>query len=382
MGRYQRGYIYEAFGAFHVRYRLEEIVEGKPVKKQRSHRLCTKDREHPSTSSKSVRRLCDGFMATINNQLPNQPKANLTIAAFWENTYWPFVQENLKPSTIYGYNQIWNQHLKPHFGNMTLREYRKGMGSAFLTKLAKTLRPRTVQHIKNLASGIFTHAANLDEVESNPWQFCKVLGKTKTHRETEHYTLEEMENIISALVDHVDGQLVMALCFFLGLRKGEIQGLQWSDIDGGYLHVRRNITRAMRTVRAVTTPKTKKSVRSLPLIQPVKGLLSLWRAKCDSGQVWLFQNERGTSQDLDSLAARIIKPALAKEKLGWKGFHAGRRGLGTELRQITGNSTAGRDVLGHEDEGLTKDHYEGQLPEEALRGMKLLEAKALSNGGK
>jgi len=372
MGRYQRGYIYEAFGAFHVRYRLEEIVDGKVIRKQRSHRLCTKDREHASTTSKAVRRLCDEFMATINTRVTQEPKADLTIAAFWEHTYWPFIQENLKPSTIHGYNQIWNQHLKKHFGDTTLREYRKGMGSVFLTKLAKTYRPRTVTHIKNLASGIFTHAANLDEIDSNPWSFCKVLGKTKAHSATKHYTLEEMENIISALVDHVDGQLVMALCFFLGLRKGEIQGLQWGDIDNSHLHIRRNITRFH-----VTTPKTKKSVRSLPLIQPVKGLLSLWRAKCESNQVWLFQNERGTSQDLDALSARIIKPALAKEKIEWKGFHAGRRGLGTVLRQLTGNSTAGRDVLGHEDEELTKDHYEGELPEVALMGLKMLEAKSL-----
>ena len=32
----------QAFGAFHVRYYVTEIVEGKPVKKQRSHRLCAK----------------------------------------------------------------------------------------------------------------------------------------------------------------------------------------------------------------------------------------------------------------------------------------------------------------------------------------------------
>jgi hypothetical protein len=54
----------------------------------------------------------------------------------------------------------------------------------------------------------------------------------------------------------------------------------------------------------------------------------------------------------------LFGKALARAaKLEWKGYHAGRRGLGTVLRQITGNSTAGRDVLGHEDEGVTKDHY-------------------------
>lgn len=364
MGRYQRGHVYEAFGAFHVRYRVDEIVDGKLVRVQRSHRLCTKEKGQTDTS-KSVQRKCAEFMANINAQVPGKPQeTDLTIAAFWEHTYWPFVQANLKPSTYLGYEQVWKQHLKDHFGTMTLRDYRKGIGSLFLTKLAKTYRPLTVQHIKNLASGIFTHAANLDLVESNPWSFCKVLGKQMPDGVTEHYTLEEIENIISALVDHVDCQLIMALTFFMGLRKGEIQGLQWGDIDAEYIHIRRNITRGH-----ITTPKTLKSVRSIPIIHPVKTLLLLWRAKSKSEEVWVFQ------RNLMTVARKTIRPVLEKAELPWRGFHAGRRGLGTVLRELTGNSTAGRDVLGHEDDGVTKDHYEGKLPEVALAALKMLEAK-------
>ena len=62
------------------------------------------------------------------------------------------------------------------------------------------------------------------------------------------------------------------------------QGLQWGDIDGGYIHIRRNITRGH-----ITTPKTKKSVRSIPIIQPVKGLLRLWRADVPTEDVWVFK---------------------------------------------------------------------------------------------
>lgn len=374
MGRYQRGYIYEASGAFHVRYRHEAIVDGELVRVQRSRRLCEKT-QGLTLASKSVRRLCDEFMATINAQEPGQPApTDITIAGFWDQIYWPFISDNLKPSTVHGYKQIWDQHLKPHLGTRTLRDYRTPDGNIFLTTLAKKYSRRTVSHIKNLGSGIFTHAVNVGKVDSNPWHDCKVLGKTKPVEETEHYTLEEIENIISALVEHVDCQLIMALCFFLGLRKGEIQGLQWGDIDieAGWLHVRRAITR-----RIVGTPKTKKSIRSLPLIQPVKGLLLLWRAKCEPEHVWVFQTERKTPIELKDTAKHVIRPALEKAGCEWKAFHAGRRGLGTWLRKETGNSTAGRDVLGHEDEGVTKDHYEGALPELAIGALKLLEAKAL-----
>ena len=41
----------------------------------------------------------------------------------------------------------------------------------------------------------------------------------------------------------------MALAYFFGLRKGEIQGLQWNDLDADFVHVRRNITRGH-----ITTP--------------------------------------------------------------------------------------------------------------------------------
>jgi hypothetical protein len=58
-------------------------------------------------------------------------------------------------------------------------------------------------------------------------------------------------------------------------------------------------------------------------------------------------------------------------------YYSGRS-LGTVLRKLTGNSTAARDVLGHEDEAVTKDHYEGKLPEVAMSALKMLVAKTLS----
>ena len=74
----------------------------------------------------------------------------------------------------------------------------------------------------------------------------------------------------------------------------------------------------------------------------------------------------------------MIRPALRKAGCEWKSFHVGRRGLGSELRAITGNSTAARDVLGHTTTQVTEDHYEKRLPEVAFGALKLLEAKTPS----
>ena len=158
------------------------------------------------------------------------------------------------------------------------------------------------------------------------------------------------------------------------MRKGEIQGLQWADIDGDYIHIRRAFSRGV-----VGVPKSKKSVRAIPIIQPVRIPLMLWRRKAGDGAVWVFPNSEGNAWDMANFATKIIKPALKKARIEWRGFHAGRRGLGTELRSITGNSTAGRDVLGHTTTRVTEASYEHTLPEDALRGMKLLEAKLVQS---
>jgi integrase len=366
--RHQRGYVYEASGAFHVRYYT--AVDG--VRKQKSHRLCTKDRAtgHGSKSAKAVQLLAEDHMRLVNADTP--ATSALTVVEFWDNTYLPFITENnLKPSTLLGYQQIWTQHLKAHFGPTLLNDYRTSLMTNFLTKLSKTYRPRTLNHIKWLASAIFAHAVATGKCETNPIRDAKVLGKTLGDGVTEAYSLEEIENVISALVDHVECQLIMALAFFLGLRKGEIQGLQWGDVDADYIHVRRNLTKGKGGLH-LTTPKTKKSVRSIPLIQPVRGLLLLWRAKNPDGG-FVFAN------NLTTLSRTTIRPALDKAKLKWRGYHAGRRGLGTALRTLTGNSNAGRDMLGHSNAQVTEAHYEAPMPDEVLRGMKLLEAKSTTD---
>ena len=378
MSRYQSGYIYEASGAFFVRYYVSEIVDGKPRRVQLSHRLCSKDDKHHSRTCKPVRQECEKFMRTINDRAPGANERDITVTEFWEKTYLPFAESNLRKSTVWGYKQIWNQHLKAHFAEMTLREYRTHMGSLFLTSLAKKLGRHTIQHVRSLASGIFTHAIGVSEViESNPWHDVKVLGKTKEPGETQHYTLEEAENIIRALVDRVDCQLIVALAFFLGLRPGEIAGLRWEDFDENAVHIRRAAARGV-----VGETKTKSSVASVPLIAPVRIPLNLWREKSGNpSEGWVFPSTTGKDSPLDlkSLVQRVIVPTLKEKKMEWKTLYAGRRGAGTILTQLTGDALAAQQILRHKNLAVTTGHYVKQIPTAGLEGMKLLEAAA-TNG--
>ena len=383
MSRYQSGHIYEASGAFFVRYYVSEIVDGKATRVQRSYRLCGKDDKYHSRTCKAVKQKAADHMDTVNANAA--PVNDQTIVAFWEKTYLPFAEENLRASTVHGYKQIWGQHLSTHFGTIALKDYKTHMGSLFLTSLAKKLGRHTIQHIRSLASGVFAHAVNVGVIESNPWHDVKVLGKTKEPGETAHYTLEEAEDIISALVEHVDCQLIVAFAFFLGLRPGEIQGLRWEDIDSEpdeqglrWIHIRRAVAR-----NVIGETKTTSSVASLPLIAPVLIPLNLWRAKRGNPvEGWIFPNGRSKPVDLRSVIGRTIVPTLTAKKIEWKTLYAGRRGAATILTQLTGDALAAKELLRHKNIAVTTDKYVKAIPEALLKGIRLLEAAATSSDKK
>ena len=362
------GCIYERHGAFHFRYYI--TVDGEKIR--RSELLHTKDDVYKSRSCDAVKELADAVRQRVKAEAksPLELGASQTLHEFWEKTYLPFIEGNKKVSTVRGYVQIWNQHLKEHFAEQTLQEYRTHVGSKFLLSLTKTQGLRTLNHVRSLASGIFTHAINLGLLEQNPWHDVKILGKVSPPKPTDWYTLEEAENIISALVDHVDCQLVMALACFLGLRPGEIAALRWEDFDDDYVHIRRAIAAGV-----IGTTKTPESVASLPLLGRVRLFLNLWHEKCGRPKVgWVFENERRNPINLKDVVRRIIRPIVEGAGLKWKSIYAGRRGAGTAVIGLTGgNYAAAQELLRHKHMTTTLQFYKKQTQQALADGVKALE---------
>ena len=95
------------------------------------------------------------------------------VVEFWDNVYLPFIESNnhLEHATVHGYKQVWNQHRKRHSGTLQLTDYKTHITSNFSTGLAKTLRPRTLNCIKWLASAICSCRCNR-QLRNEPHQGC------------------------------------------------------------------------------------------------------------------------------------------------------------------------------------------------------------------
>lgn len=389
----QNGYVYEGSDgkSFHVRYYVTEIVDGQSVRKQRSHKLCEKNRDtgHARVTSDKVQLLAQEFMLKVNHsQHTSQSlQQDMLITDFWEQRYLPYNEEIVpltgkprkKPSTMRGYKQIWNQHLRNHFSKITLQQYEPNFGTQLLQSLTSTQRKTTLKHIRAVGSALFRLAVVEHRIKVNPWHDVVMPDDAIESEDTKHYTMEEAENLISALVDHVDAQLVLALACFLGLGPAEIAGLQWGDIDKDWVHIRRNKVRG-----EVVTPKTKERMASVPIIDRVRVPLELWRKKCENtdGEAWVIV-------DLPNMINRVIKPHIIGNKecyrcektpkvvkgVTWKGLYAGRRGACTAVVEATGgNYAVAQALLRHKKMTTTLNVYKKQITPDAFKaGMKLFQ---------
>ena len=116
--RIQKGSIIQIGTSFYVRYWCDGTKkDGPPGRVQRSEFLCEKDAQHHRADCKAVKLLCDEVMLHINSPRKTV-SADITVEKFWEAVYLPWAREinprvgesNLRPSTIAGYEQIWEQH--------------------------------------------------------------------------------------------------------------------------------------------------------------------------------------------------------------------------------------------------------------------------------
>jgi integrase len=380
--RHQRGYVYEASNAFHVRYYTTAIVNGESKRVQRSVKLCDKNRDagHGTKSAKAVQALAEEHMRGVNAAATPTPSALLTVVEFWEKHYLPYCETGwkgtgMRASSIKGFKQVWNQHLKTHFGTTTLQQYTAAQARRFLSSLKTKQGKNTLKHIRALASAMFSEAIERDLVNgANPWH-VKIPKDCKETAPTQHYTMEEAENLISALVEHVDAQLVFALTCFLGLGPAEISGLQWGDVDVDWIHIRRN-----KPAHGVEgPPKNQERMAPLPLIDQVRVPLELWRAKCAAtgDGDWVIV-------DLPNMINRVLKPHVMGGRVcercektpdasgvTWKGLYAGRRGAITAVIEATGGNYAVAQALArHKTMDTTLRVYKKQItPQGFVAGM-------------
>lgn len=198
--------------------------------------------------------------------------------AQWSTSWLQSIKGTVKDNTYnLSYVNSVDNHLIPYFGKMNLSDIKKIHVQTFFNEKSKTYSKETQKKIRMCLSAIMESAIDNELIFRNPCRNVKLAGKESEQKQI--YTKSQVDLVVKFAQDHRFGLEIMMLLAY-GLRRGELLGIKWEDIDfnNKALHIRHAVadvedpdTHKMKIV--VDDPKTDFSIRDLPLSDSLAELL-------------------------------------------------------------------------------------------------------------
>ena len=218
-----------------------------------------------------------------------------------------------------------------------------------LSRETGTLFASLAIEVKSSPASAFKQQGYFDG--ENPVKDSAVNPSAPAPAETYAYSLEEINSILLHIAE--PATTAFAVAAYTGLRSGEIEGLRWEDYRDGEIHVSRSIWNGH-----ATDPKTRQSCAAVPVIRQLADRLEMHRFRCNNVQSGpIFATGKGTPQNMNNLLHRLILPALQKAGIEWHGWHACRRGLGSNLYAMGVQDMVIKSILRHANVTTTTSYY-------------------------
>lgn len=205
------------------------------------------------------------FMQNTREQQPQRSSVLLKDYVHkWMTTY---KVHKLKPTSITTYEKWLNAHILPAFGERSIISITTDDIQQFLND-RKDMSSKSLTMMKNLMGEIFKDAAEDGLIEKDPTSSRRLVIPSDKVTEREALPLADFKDILGRLSDlPAEERRLLALLMLTGMRRGEVLGLRWEDIDleNRFIHVRRNVTHPQTNQPHIGTPKTKSGTRDIPL---------------------------------------------------------------------------------------------------------------------
>lgn len=253
------------------------------------------------------------FITDINNGTYVKP-CKMTLIKFFEDRYLDYYAYiKLKPETIYRHTQELRHWVFPKVGYIKLCDFTPIIWAGFFSWLSKQkseetnelLAPATIERIYAVLCSIFTLAMDKwNYIKTNPIKSCRseyaidkrnrALRKKKAER---CLSYPEAFKLIDAL-EHEDlkYQLITHFAIVGGLRRSEILGIKWSnvDFDNNTVHITQSSLQTPNYGYFEGSLKTSASYRSLFMPSTTMELLKTYqKITPNTDNDFIFVNNRG-----------------------------------------------------------------------------------------
>jgi len=263
-----------------------------------------------------------------------------------------------KPAALRAYRFALNRHLLPRFGNVRLSALTPVMLQDFIEQmLAAGLAPSTIRNALLPLRAIYRRAVQRDEVAINP-TLNLALPAVRGKRDR-IARVEEATALLAALPAGDRGLWATAL--YGGLRMGELQALDWAnvDFDENVIRVERGWDRQAGFIET----KSRAGTRRVPLTQTLRTYLLEHRLQQGTGGVGpVFPTPQGKHGFNPSHTNLRAKTAWLEAGLTPIGLHECRHTFAAYMIAAGINPKALSTYMGHSSITVTLDRYGHLLP--------------------
>lgn len=256
----------------------------------------------------------------------------------WLTTWVDIRTPVLKPRTIEQYRDLIARFLTP-IANTPLADLQPDAIAALLAGVVSARKTRTAELIFVLLK------AALKEIR--PDLMTRVPRPKHRQKTPQAWTNDEMAVYFAALVDHPQ-RLGLTLGLALGLRRGEICGLRWQDIDFDkcQVHICNQRQRLANGQIVDMNPKSESSIRTIPIPDSVMPLL---RSRRQLAGYLCPISPSGLDAAHRKLVGRLGLPYIP--------LHGLRHSMATACIRNGGNMKSLQMLLGHADYSTTANKY-------------------------
>ena len=304
--------------------------------------------------------------------------SKLTVAAFLREHWLPGLRAQVRPGTWAEHHSKVEVHLAPAIGGVLLQRLTPShLNAIYANLLERGLSARTVLHVHATIRRALADATRWGMVPRN---VALLASPPRPGRpELQVWTAAELR----AFLAHVEADRMYALWLLAsstGMRRGELLGIQWPDVDLGRarISVRRSLVTVGHEV-VVSEPKTAKGRRSVALDPATVTGLKAWRKQQATerlawGPAWTDSVLVFTREDGRPLHPREITRAFSRHVLAAElpiiRLHDLRHTHATLALAAGVHPKVVQERLGHANIAITLDTYSHAVPaleEEAAR---------------
>jgi integrase len=300
------------------------------------------------------------------------PASQQTVKQFLEH----WLEDVHKPpsvriNTYRIYRQYLDHHVLPALGHVRLQKLTpEHVQELYARKLEEGYAAETVRGMHRMLHKALNDAVKWNRVSFNVCD--KVTQPRQVKYEIQPLTKEQAKALLVA-AEGSSLEALLTLAVATGMRRGELLGLRWSDIDfdEGSLQVRHTMDRAGKYGIIENDPKTETSRRKIILPGFVLDTLEQHRIRQakmreEAGIAWkerniVFSNELGGFTEPTHLQRRF-KNLLKQANLPAIRFHDLRHSTATILLGLNVPGKVVQELLGHSSISMTMDRYSHVLP--------------------